>query len=334
MKDVAGEAGVSFKTVSRVVNDEGGVSPELTERVQQAIELLGYYPDDRARRLRGGKQSTATIGLIHADVANPFFAQVQRGVEHVATAESCLILSGSSGHDPQRQQDLVRAFAGRRVDGLIVVPVGDTSAEHTPSPALEAEIQRGTPIVFVDRDPGLAADVVVSDNFGGAQLATQHLLAAGHRRIAFLGSRGHVYSAAERSRGFRESMRNAALTPAAEVLDLRSSSEAEQAVIDMLQSAEPPTAVFAAQNYLSIGTVRALHGTRRQHDVALVGFDDFEMADVVEPHITVVPQDGLTLGRIAGELLFERLRGERRDPVRRIVPLKLVTRGSGEIAAP
>lgn len=331
MKDVAGAAGVSFKTVSRVVNGEDGVSPELTERVQHAIDLLDYQPDDRARRLRSGEQSSATIGLIHADIANPFFAAVHSGVEQVASAAACLILSGSSGHAPERQQDLVRTFAGRRVDGLIVVPVGDTSAAYTPSPAVEAEIERGTPVVFIDRDPGLQADVVVSDNFGGAKLATQHLLAGGHRRIAFLGSRGHVYSAAERSRGFVETMGRAGVASTLFELDVRSTAQAEALVTAMLAADEPPTAIFAAQNYLSIGSVRALHRAGRQHDIALVGFDDFEMADVVEPQITVIPQDGQALGRMAGELLFARIAGADGPPVREVLPVSVIARGSGEI---
>lgn len=331
MKDVAGAAGVSFKTVSRVVNGEGGVSPALTERVLEAVATLGYHPDDRAQRLRRGEQSSATIGLIHADIANPFFAAVHSGVEAVARDRSCLILSGSSGHAPERQQDLVRAFAGRRVDGFIVVPTGDTSGEYTPSPAVEAEIRRGTPIVFVDRDPGLEGDVVVSDNYGGASLATQHLLDRGHERIAFLGSRDHVYSAAERSRGFHETMHGAGHSVAMVRLDLRSAAEAEERVRELLAVDEPPTAIFSAQNYLSIGTVRALHRAGKQHDVAMVGFDDFEMADVVEPGISVIPQDGAALGRMAGELLFERLQGSEGGPTRKVLSVSLVARGSGEI---
>lgn len=333
MKDVAGAAGVSFKTVSRVVNREDGVSDQLTERVVAAIEKLGYQPDDRAQRLRRGGQLSATIGLIHADIANPFFAAVHSGVEQVARERSCLILSGSSDHEPDRQQEIVRAFAGRRVDGLIVVPVGDTSTLPTASPAVEAEIARGTPVVFVDRDPGLVGDVVASDHFGGARRATEHLVKAGHRAIAFLGSRGQVYSAAERRRGFTETMQRASLATEMMAFDIRSAAEAEQVVAKLLHASEPPTAIFAAQNYLSIGTARALHRAGRQHDVAMVGFDDFEMADVVEPGITVMAQDGVALGRRAGELLFARLDDRARKPRRDVIPVTLLARGSGEIPA-
>lgn len=332
MKDVARAAGVSFKTVSRVVNREAGVSDELTERVLAAVDELGYQPDDRAQRLRRGAQSSATIGLIHADIANPFFAAVHSGIEQVARERSCLILSGSSSHEPARQQEIVRAFAGRRVDGLIVVPVGDTSASATPSPAVEAEIERGTPVVFVDRDPGLLGDVVTSDHFGGSQQATQHLVDAGHRQIAFLGSRGQVYSAAQRRGGFTATMEIAGLATEMMALDIRSATEAEEVVTKLLAAGEPPTAIFAAQNYLSIGTVRALHRAGRQHEVAVVGFDDFEMADVVEPGITVMAQDGVAVGRTAGELLFERLDDHDREPRREVIPVKLIERGSGEIS--
>lgn len=334
MKNVAALAGVSFKTVSRVVNGEAGVSRQLEERVTAAIAELGYQPNHGARTLRQTKApGSATIGVVHADIANPFMAAVHSAFESVAAANGYLILSGTSLEDPERHDELVRAFTGRQVDGLIVVPVGDAAAP--PSARLEREIERGTPVVFLDRDPGIEADVVMSDHRGGAELATRHLLGHGHRRIAFLGSRERVHSVIERRTGFEAVMQAAAATPAALITGLRTPDESAKAVHELLNrpQEEQPTAIFAAQNGLTLGAVRALHARARHHDVALVGFDHIDAVDIVEPGITTVPQNARELGRRAGELMFERLLEGRTTPVREIVPISIVPRGSGELPA-
>ncbi len=333
MKNVATLAGVSFKTVSRVVNGEDGVSRQLEERVTAAIAELDYQPDHGARTLRQTTSESATIGLIHADIANPFMAEVHRSIEAVASNNGCLILSGTSLEQPNRHDELVRAFLGRRVDGLIIVPVGE--AGESPSDLLIKEIRRGTPVVFVDREPGIEADLVMSDHRGGAELATRHLQQHGHRRIAFLGSREHVHSVIERRAGFEAVMHEADATPSAVIDGLRTPDDSAKAVHELLSRApnDQPTAIFTAQNGLTLGAVRALHSLGRQHDIALVGFDHIDSVDIVDPGITTVPQNAEELGRRAGELLFSRLRDGRTAPVREIVPVALVPRGSGELPA-
>lgn len=333
LKDVAEAAGVSFKTVSRVVNDEPGVSEAMANRVKAAISELDYQPDDRARTLRSREVVPATIGFIHADIANPFFTSVHRGLEEVASAHDCLILVGSSDEDPEREIDLVRAFAGRRVDGLVIVPVGDVDAEPDPNAVIRTEIDRGTAVVFIDREPGIPGDLVLSDHAGGARLAAEHLIAGGHTKIAFLGDHRYLYSAAERRRGFREALEAVGLKPFQMISDVASVHAAEEAVRSLMSGSDRPTALFTAQNYLTNGAVKALHSMNLHRRVALVGFDDIDMADVIEPGVTVVPQDAAELGRQAGELLFSRLAGLHTSPVRKELPLSLVTRGSGEIAA-
>ena len=334
MKNVAKLAGVSFKSVSRVINGEPGVSRQLEERVTAAIAELGYQPDHGARTLRRTTPQSATVGVVHANISNPFMAAVHAAFEAVAATHGCLILSGTSMEQRKRHDELVHAFTGRRVDGLLVVPVG-TPADG-PSEILEREITRGTPVVFVDRDPGFDADVVMSDHRGGAQLATRHLLEYGHRRIAFLGSRERVHSVTERRSGFENVMRNVAADPAAVITGLRTPDDAAKAVHELLSRprAKQPTALFAAQNGLTLGAVRALHSLGLQQDIALVGFDDIDAVDIVDPGITTVPQNADEVGRRAGELLFNRLSGDQGPPMREIVPVPLVRRGSGEIPAP
>ena len=333
MKDVATLANVSFKTVSRVVNDEPGVSQSLTDRVHAAVAELGYQPDHGARALRRSGRQATTIGLVHADIANPFMAAVHRAFERVAASNDCLILSGTASEQTERQDELIRAFTGRRVDGLVVVPVGDTASG--PSALLQREIQRGTPVVFIDREPGIEADVVMSDHRGGAELATQHLIDHGHRDIAFVGSRGHVHSVIERRIGFETVMAASGHMRPDMVVGLRTPDEAAKAVRELLSRPkdERPTAIFSAQNGLTLGAVRALHAIGLQHEVALVGFDHIDAVDIVNPAITTVPQDADELGRRAGDLLFSRLLEGRTEPVREIVPVKLIPRGSGEIRA-
>lgn len=325
MKDVARAAGVSFKTVSRVINGEAGVSDLLRDRVNDAISELGYQPDERARILRSA-QLSRTIGFIHSDIGNPFFSGIHRGLEDIALSRGFLIVSGSSDEDPVRTEALVRTFASRRVDGLAVVPTGD-------SPSLDQEIAHGTPVVFIDREPGRQGDLVLSDHRGGARAATTHLIDAGHTRIAFLGDRRYLYSAAERLGGYHDALAAARLSTEWVVTDLVSPDAAEAATHRLMSApeVERPTALFAAQNYLTEGAVRALHALGLQQSVALVGFDDLEMGDVIEPGITVVPQDARELGRRAGELLLRRIDGESGPLLREELPLQLIERGSGEI---
>ncbi len=196
MKEVATLAGVSLATVSRVINADGNVRPDLVEKVNQAVALLGYRRDLTATNLRRADRHSASIGMVFDDIANPFHGAVMKGVETVARNRGVLPLVGSSDEDPRRERELAEAFLSRRVDGLIVVP---SSADHS---YLRAERDAGTALVFVDRPPAfIDADCVLSDNAGGAAEATAHLIRAGHRRIAFLGDERRIFTATERLRG-------------------------------------------------------------------------------------------------------------------------------------
>jgi LacI family transcriptional regulator len=329
MKDVAVLAGVSLSTVSRVVNGENA-RPDLTERVQHAVGMLGYRRDLTASTLRRADRVSASIGLVVADVGNPFFAAMMRGVEDVARERGVLGFTGSSDEDPARERELTHALAGRRVDGLIIVPTAEDQSYLLP------DRQAGVALTFVDRPPRfLDADVVLSDNLGGTTAATAHLLARGHTRIAFLGDREVLFTAAERVRGYRETLAAAGIAadPALVRLGLDGTEAAERATRDLLAAADPPTAVVAGQNLLTVGAVQALQALRRQHEVALVGFDDVPLAAAVDPGITVVAQQPVTLGRRAAELLFARLDGYDGPSRTVIVPTELIPRGSGELSA-
>lgn len=328
LHDVAARAHVSFKTVARVVNGEGGVSARLTGRVEAAVAELGYRPDDRARRLRNTEQRTNVIGFILVDVANPFFSSILRGIEDVARKRDYLVLSGSTDGDPARQNQLVSAFVSRRVDGMIVVPSGDALGP------LAHEIERGTPLVFVDLEPsGTAVDFVRSDHHGGARLATEHLLRAGHRDIAFFGSPLEISSGGQRYAGFREAMAAAGLTvPDSRMRTGLYTPDGWHGIVkDFFANGAGPTAIFTAQNFITLGALRALHELGLRNSVAHIGFDDVELGAVVSPGMSVVPQYPLELGRRATEMLFNRLDGRSRSPVQELLPSTIIERGSGEI---
>lgn len=337
MKDVAARAGVGLKTVSRVVNGEAGVTPDTERRVQEAIDALGFRRNDSARVLRKGR--TATVGLVLEDLADPFYGPLNRAVEEVARAHGALLVNGSSAEDPDRERELALALCARRVDGLIVIPAGD---DHR---YLEPEIRAGVATVFVDRPAGrIEADVVLSDSFGGARGGVAHLIAGGHRRIGFIGDHPRIHTATERLRGYRAAMAEAGLPVAGSWVSLGSTAPGRVAAAAraMLAGPDAVSAVFAGNNRVTVTLVRVLADRERArepglpgaHPVALVGFDDFELADLLRPGVTVVAQDAAALGRVATDRLFRRLAGADLPPARIELPTRLIPRGSGELPPP
>lgn len=330
MKEVAALAGVSLSTVSRVVNDDPAVRDDLAERVRRAVAALGYRHNATASALRRADGLSASIGVIVEDVGNPFFSAVQRGIEEVARERGVLTLAGSSDEEPERERLLAEAFGARGVDGLIVAPAG---RDHS---FLLRDRDAGMALVFVDR-PGrfIDADAVLTDNAGGAAVAVEQLVAAGHRRIGFLGDRPDLYTAAERLRGFEEALarHGLAVEPALVRHTLTRAADAYATTRELLRGDDAPTAIFTSQNLITIDAVRALHDLGLERSVALVGFDDVVLADVVEPGLTVLAQDPAGLGRAAARQLFARVDGDD-GPSRRIVlEPTLVARGSGEVPA-
>jgi LacI family transcriptional regulator len=327
MRDVAERAGVSLKTVSRVINAESGVAAETAARVASAIAELGFQRNDLARSLRQGS-SSSTIGLVIEDIGNPFYSAIAQAVETAAREHDCLLITSSCEEDPERERELVRLLMRRRVDALLIVPA---SRDHA---YLRGELGGTTPLVFLDRPPeGIEADCVLLDNLGGAEAAVEHLLASGHRRIAYVADPDALYTAAERLAGYRAAMGAAGVAVDPELVRLGShdAAQAEAAVRELLAlpPGRRPTAVFCGNNRHTVGALHALRGL--EDEIALVGFDDFELADLLGT--TVVRHDSQDLGRHASALAFARLDGEEGPPRRVIVSTRLVARGSGEVPA-
>jgi LacI family transcriptional regulator len=319
---------VSLSTVSRVVNGDARVDGSLADRVRQAVDMLGYRQNVTASSLRRADHLSASIGLVLEDVSNPFFSLLHRGVEEIARERGVLTFAGSSDERPDRERELAGAFAARGVDGLIIAPA---TGDHG---YLERDRAGGMGVVFVDRPSvSMDADRVLSDNRGGAQAAVAHLLAHGHRRIAYLGDRPELFTAGERFAGYRDALAGAGipLDPRLVVHVHSLDAQPGAAVHELLSREDAPTALFSSQNLLTVGALRVLHALGLQHRVALVGFDDLALADLLDPAVTVVAQDPAAVGRRAAELLFSRLDGDAGPPAEVIVPAPLVVRGSGEI---
>ncbi len=328
MRDVAALARVSVTTVSRVINGEPGVSPPLAIRVGAAIEQLNYRHNLTASSLRRADGRGGTIGVVLEYIADPFDALMHRAIEEYALTRGVLVLAGSLLEDEARERELIAALAARRVDGLVIMPAG-----HDQSYLLN-ERRSGTPMVFVDRPPAFFdADDVLTDNLDGARRGVGHLLGHGHRRVGYLGDLQTITTAALRHQGYREELAAHGITVDDRLVrtDVRGSERAKAATLEILSNNPAPTALFAGQGPLTTGAYRALRHLGLHHKVALVGFDDIPLADLLEPGITVMAQDPAAMGRAAAELLFRRMDGDRSPSVHQVIPTRLINRGSGEI---
>ncbi len=329
MRDVAAHAGVSFKTVSRVVNGEPSVAPATLAKVEHAIAALGFERNDLARSLRPG-QGTHTLGLVIEDVANPFSAALTQAVDRVAQAHGYLLITASSHAEPERERELVTALLRRRVDGLLLVPV---ASDHSYLARADGSVS-----VFIDRPARrLAADAVLLDDAGGIKQAVAHLAAHGHRRIAYVGDDAEIYTAIQRRSTFRRVMRArfGALDEELIVNGHNLVAEAEvahgRAAVSRLLSlpaGRRPTALLTATNRVTVGALQALREQRGA--IAHVGFDDVELGELLG--VSVVRTSPHEMGRLAAELVLERIAGRDDGPQRIVVPTELVQRASAEIA--
>lgn len=326
MHEVAERAGVSAKTVSRVMNGERYVSSGTSERVHAAAAALGFRPNVIAREFRMGATSM-TIGLITGDVANPFYSRIARGAEHALRLPGFSLLSASNDEDAERERMLVTRFVERRVSGLLIASADD---DHS---LLRNEARLGTPIVFLDRAPtDIEADTVVIDNGGGIRRAVEHLLEGGHRRIALVGDLSRLSTYHERSAAFGAEMAAAGVGDWERYVraDSHDAEAAARTVHELLGLPQPPTALITSNNRITTGALRALNGVVQRP--ALVGFDDFDLADVLG--ITVIAHDPDAMGRIGAEELLARLHGDTSAPRHHVLDVDLVVRASSLVPAP
>jgi LacI family transcriptional regulator len=313
LSEVARLARTSTKTASRVINGDPRVSAATRERVQRAVTELHYRPDPLARSLRRGTDDT--IAVVVDEVSDPFFTRVIGEIERMALDRDITVIVASTRRLAERERTVLDGLAHRRIAGLIVASVTD---DHSYLRSAHY------PIVFIDREAiGLDADAVLVDDRAGARMAVEHLLAHGHRRIAFVGDRLDIATVRNRLEGFQPEEYVVHMEPQL--------TEGRHAVERLLALDEQPTAIFSANTRCSLLTLPTLHRTGRT-DVAFVSFGDFAMADALTPAVSVVNHSPELIGRLAADRLLRRLAGEELAAETITAPLEVLARGSGELA--
>jgi LacI family transcriptional regulator len=323
LRDVATVAGVSLRTASRVLNDDPRVAVATRARVQKVMRDLKYTPDSMARSLRAG--TDAAVGMVVESVADPFFSAMVAAVEKAGSTSGKSVLIASTHGDAARERDVVAQMLSRRVSGLLLAP---TAGDH-------AWLQTTTPLVLVDRPaPGLDADVVGIDDEAAAAEAVDHLVAHGHRRIAYVSDLPLVPTSRARLAGYRRAMAAHRLDvdPRHVRAECPDASSAAAATRDLLadNGSNAPTALLSAATRCSLGVVPTLHAIGRT-DIALVCFGDFAMADLLQPGITVVDHSAEAVGAAAAARLAERIADPDLQATTVHVPVRLIPRGSGEV---
>lgn len=320
MNDVAREAIVSLKTVSRFVNGETNINPAMAARIAEAITALGYRRNLAAASIRPGGTSK-TLGLIISDLANPYYSGLTRAIEGYARDRGYLVISASSDESGEQHDRLVDRLMEQRTDALIVVPPRDPGRDWASMPS------RIPPLVFLDRPLDFAgADVILADNSGGARSAVAELIRNGARRVAFVGDALSIYTIRERYAGYLLALHDAGLEVDDDIVatNAHSSEEAASAVRGLMRDSRID-AVFAANNRASVG---ALFAFRDHGRLPLIGFDDFEAAYLSTPVVSVVSQDISEMGRLAAKIVLDRLAGLSTEATTHILPTTLELRGS------
>jgi LacI family transcriptional regulator len=305
MREVAHEAGVSVKTVSRVVNNQGEISDETRERVLEAIQKLGYRPSKVARAL--ATQRTDTFGLILGDISNPFFSEVARGVVDTAQAKGYDVFLCNSDYDPALEIRVLNSLTQHHVDGIIIFPCWQNED------SLKAVAGEGKPLVVANRafdsHPGMGQ--VRHDIYGGARMAVDYLVSQGHTSIGMLTGRAAPPRLMERVVGFRDALADHGL-PVSDDLILGGSATTDfqrgrEAALELLARHPNITALFAYNDLIALGAIHACRelGRRVPDDLSIIGFDDNQFAPMVTPALTTIRLDKHELGRKAVTRLVE-----------------------------
>jgi LacI family transcriptional regulator len=326
IKEVAEKADVSPATASRVAGNYGYVSESNRKKVLDAIRELGYRPNMLARSMV--TKSTRTLGLVVTDITNPFFAQLMRSVEDVTWEAGYTLFLANTDENIQREEAIIQTILERQVDGLILVP-----ATSQPVPYLEHFINKGIPLVLLDRNiKGLAVDAVMVDNENGAYQAIMHLIKLGHQRIGMVLDNPDISTNAERLSGYRRAFHDAGLIVEEQLIQSCQYTEqsAFHLVTDMFTQPKRPTALFAANNFMTLGVLHAARqaNLRIPEDIALVGFDDMEWPALGPLQITTVAQPVQKLGSEAAKRLLVRIQGDHTSPMETRLKTNFIIRKS------
>ncbi|WP_145150767.1 LacI family DNA-binding transcriptional regulator [Pseudomonas oryzihabitans] len=301
IKDVAARAGISYTTVSHVVNNSRPVSPSVREKVEAAIAELGYVPSGVARSLRS--RATGTFGVLVPNAVNPYFAELARGIEDHCERQGYSVILCNSDDDADKQLRYLRVLKERRIDGLVVATVdGDPRFAR-------ALAGLRIPLVLADRPlDGVQAAHICIDHHQGGLLATRHLLELGHRRIACIGGPADSPVASERITGYQEALAEAGIAPGTIQRCPFTAAAGHAAARELLARTERPTAIFAGNDTIALGVLRAAaeRGLSVPGQLSVVGFDDIELSRYLYPALTTIGQSIRDLGERAAQLLLAR----------------------------
>jgi len=316
MRDVARLARVSTATVSRVINQAGFVSEQLTERVVRAMKDLNYHPDAVARSLR--TRTTNMVALVIPDVTNPYYPEAARGVQDVAEENGCVVILCNTDGELERELHFLSVMSQQRVDGLIINP--SVSLFESRQALVDVQV----PVVLISALPfGPGFDSVMIDNVQGAYDAVSHLIDIGHRRIGLVGGSRALGSGEQRLQGYMRALVDHGLPIDEELItEAAFTRDGGQECMHRLLSVQaPPSAVFASSDVMAIGALSALHeaGLQAPGDMSVVGFDDIPLAAVTIPKLTTIGQPIYETGAVAARLLFERIRGTSRQDREKVV---------------
>ena len=331
LSDVARLAGVSSNTVSRVVHARGPISEATRQKVSKAIADLGYVANSAARSLRGGK--TNVVGLVIQDLSNQYFAEIVHGASEAIRSGGFDLMLYTSSNDPVKERERVVTLSSGLSDGLLIV------APHGSRSSLDLAERSRVPVVLINYwNPSTQLARVNADNYLGARQATEYLLELGHRRIGFITGRPDHSSAPERPDGFeRFRAFQDALEQEGVLLDRRlvvpgglHQPQGRAAGHELLEVPDPPTAIFAANDFCAFGVIEAVRerGLRVPDDVSVIGFDDVPMASQVHPPLTTVRHPLHDLGQTAVQRLIQLIRGHTLEHPEVVLPSSLMIRGS------
>ena len=323
--DVAKRAGVAPITVSRVINNSGYISDATRERVETVIKEIGYVPNTLARGLRSKR--TNTMALIVTDITNPYFTLMARGVEDIAGDSNYTVIYCNTDESETKEEKYANILAQRQVDGVLLVPAGGNDR------TIKFFESNGISVVVLDRRiPGVETDFVCSDSVDGAKLLVKLLIRLGHKRIAIITGTKSVSTSVDRVTGYKQALKEAGLSDNELVYygEFNQQSGYDLTKQAMMQSPKP-TAIFGANNFILIGIIKALHDLKFNvpEDVSVVGFDDLPESMLVTPFLTVATQPAYEMGRLATELLLNRISGDLSDECQELIlPTEIIERKS------
>jgi LacI family transcriptional regulator/LacI family repressor for deo operon, udp, cdd, tsx, nupC, and nupG len=327
MNDVAKKANVSVATVSRVLNNSTSVNDSTRSKILKAIKELNYQPNRVAKRLRSKSVSSNLIGVLIPDIQNPFYVDVLRGIEDVASTKNYALIMCNFGQDKEREKMYLEILQSESIDGLIAAPASEDD------PQLKKMLSNGMPVVCVDRGlKDVDVDVVLVNNVDGAYKAVDYLAKAGYRRIAYIAGMPTIPSSRLRERGYREALEDNGLTFDPDLVRYGDSKHESGVKLcnELLGLPYPPDAIFTGNNLITLGALETIHQRKLKipEQIAIVGFDDMYWSSSLNPPLTAVKQPAYEIGKRAAELLIQRIDEPTRQSIQMIMNAELKIRSS------